>query len=63
MAINAGLPCPSHTLPMPVLTGASTSLLGLMLPQFSKQQAIREGVGAGVVGKRCQPHALQLPAT
>lgn len=65
MVINAGLPCPSHTLPMSVLTGASISLLGVMLPQFSKQQAVREDVGAGVptwkVWIRCQRRwALQL---
>lgn len=67
MVINAGLPRPSHTLPMSVLTGSLISLLGVMFPQFIKQQAVREGVGAGVptwkVWTRCQRQALQLPAT
>lgn len=50
---------------MPELTGASISLLGVMLPEFSKQQAVREGVGAGVptwkVWKRCQHWVLAAP--
>lgn len=67
MVIKAGLPRPSHTLPMSVLTGSFYFHVRRVLPQLSKQQALRDGVGAGLptckVWKRFQHQALQLPAT